>query len=259
MSRSLFCSLLIFSQALTFAETGTPVTYTFDAGKNILGDWSLPSELVEKLNNQIILEPSDEGLLVKTTSSNVRLTHGDDWDNFRVALTGRIEYPCSFELIGRFQEKPTPSYFFLRLDPSTKQIILGRFTNLKTEILQEATVPDSFKFRDFELALEFDGTNIRGYLNGEVFVDQLDDGSLPSGAVGIIGNYHTNLRLKSLEVSSPSGQNSSMVPPLREAKPSRSLATANPTVEETVLPLSLRDWNLSTAYKKKADSVRLSL
>jgi len=266
MSRSFYCSLFLLLQALTSlsgarAESDALLSYTFDADKNLLGDWALPAELLGKLNNEITLESSDEGLLLKTGNNNIRLTKGEEWENFRAVLTGRIEYPCSFELLGRYHAEPSPCYYFLRIDSSTKQILLGRFRNLKTEILQEVALPGSFKFREFELSLEFDGQDIKGFLDGELLVEHPDDGAIPTGQVGIGGLYHTNLRLKTIEVV-PNSQRSPSASGLKmKSSPVHPLASqASPVLQkDETLSLALKNWDISKAYKKKVDCVRVFL
>lgn len=244
----------------SFAAQGPSLNYAFSGDKNVLGDWQMADDLASKVGSAITVEAADEGVLLKTRDSNVRLIQGkDDWTDYRVTLTGRIEYPCSFEVIGRYNALPTPSYYFLRIDSSTKQIILGRFRNLKTEVLQGTSLPPSFKLRDFELALEFDGSRIKGYLNGDLVVDQQDDGQLPSGSAGIVGSFYTNLLLKSFDVTPVQPGTSSASKPSSGA-----MAAASPSARQSavvagpdpVIPLSLKNWDLADAFKKKADLER---
>ncbi|MFZ4776785.1 MAG: hypothetical protein ACOYM3_15550 [Terrimicrobiaceae bacterium] len=257
MSRPFFSTVLSgFSLLLLLSPDGPAaepmLNYEFGGDKNVLGDWALPPDLLAKVGDAITVEATDGGAVLKTRETNVRLIGGEEnWGDYRVTLSGRIEYPCSFEVIGRYRSDGAPAYYFLRIDSSTKQIILGRFRNLKTEILQGTSLPPTFKFRDFVLALEFDGERIKGFVDGEMLVDQPDDGQITSGQVGIIGNFHTNLLLKSLTVS-PAQPGTSAAPAASGGRRLVDVPTESAPTVDPVIPLSLKNWNLSDAYKKKA-------
>lgn len=236
---------LVFS-GWAHAASDELLNYPFKSKSATIEDWGLTGPSAECVSPS----PVDDGVVLKTGASNIRLAKGDSgWGNYKVSLSGKVLYPCSFELIGHYNDRPSPSYYFLKIDSAAKQIVLGRFLGLKTETLQQEPLPETFKTGDFELALEFDGTSIKGYLNNVLVCTEADDGRMPAGKVGIVGEYYTNLLLTGITVVADGvSQKSGMT-----AKPT------SPRLEGEAISLSLKNWDLAAAFKKKTDFVKLTL
>jgi hypothetical protein len=257
--------VLVAVSLLSASVTGSVASdknlkYTFNSDKDVFSDWRLPAALTSKLNEDILLEPREDGVHLTTKCANVRMGMGSaEWEHCRIRLVANVLYPCSFAVLGHYGEKEDLAFYSLKINHIDKKLELSRCLKGKLSILQECPLPESFKFEKVDLVLEFDGQNIRGSLNGEKLLEQSDDGLLPKGKAGISGDYWTNLLLKTFEVNFGGDHDGDG----EGVKQSNAIVPSAPTASEQVKPfvaqpeqkmvtLSMKNWDLSSALKKKA-------